>query len=333
MRGLSLARAAAERGIATRVLSNSPFLPSLRGDHVQRLIALDPRVEILSFAATLSRESLVAAILPELRSCRANDVLVVDAFPRGIAGELATELASIPSLKVFVHRDLNPEYVRQANLDRVLVEYQLILLAGEAGPLAKSAHVRTAPWMICESGELMTRLVARKTLGITEDQDAPLIVVSGSGTASEAVASSRLACRLDQALEGKYLVRFCSLDAQGLRQAGELGCAVWPLMVALPGVDLLIGAGGYHTVYEARNTGTRLIGFPQQRVYDRQAKRLRASERVTNFEEMITECLLPGCESQSVGSSDVTDPNRPADVQYVNGAQQACELILRCCQQ
>jgi hypothetical protein len=46
----------------------------------------------------------------------------------------------------------------------------------------------------------------------------------------------------------------------------------------LPGVDAVIGAGGYHTVHECRATGRPLWARPRARRYDRQSHRLASRE-------------------------------------------------------
>jgi UDP:flavonoid glycosyltransferase YjiC (YdhE family) len=52
----------------------------------------------------------------------------------------------------------------------------------------------------------------------------------------------------------------------------------WPLVELLRGVDVLVGAGGYHTVQEARAAGVPLVALPQRRLYDRQERRLHEHE-------------------------------------------------------
>jgi hypothetical protein len=67
---------------------------------------------------------------------------------------------------------------------------------------------------------------------------------------------------------------------------------LWPALAVLPGVDVLVGAGGYNTVQEARATGTPFVALVRSRLYDRQALRLRAEERAGSVEELLERAVL-----------------------------------------
>ncbi|MFP2900405.1 hypothetical protein ACLEQD_29190, partial [Corallococcus sp. 4LFB] len=64
------------------------------------------------------------------------------------------------------------------------------------------------------------------------------------------------------------------------------GLVLWPALAVLRGVDVLVGAGGYNTVQEARATGTPLVAWARPRLYDRQALRLTEAERVGDAAEL-----------------------------------------------
>lgn len=320
-RALSLARQAARKGIRSRILCNSPFLPALLGGRCRPLLLLDPLIEFVCVDSQLGREALTATSLREVLRTQAQDVLIVDTFPRGIGGELAEILSSIQASKVFVHRDLSPEYVRQANLQAVLSQFDLIIVPGEDAPLEALAHHRTEPWMICDAGEVLPRHEARCQFGVTQEELMPLILVSGSGSPQEALDSARFARRLKREVGQLATVRFASLDSIAMAEAGEIGCSLWPLLMTLAGVDLLIGAGGYHTVYEARRMQCPLLAIPRRRMYDRQSRRLIPSERVENFDQLLRKVL-----------SQIADwPNLPvrSSINYLNGSAESVELILR----
>src|ERR1700753_818341 len=80
-RALALARVAP---VAVRIASNSPYV---------RLIP----------------DQSLFAPLAALANC---GVLIVDTFPRGIVGELAPCLSQTQAKKIFIARDIDPEYVQ-----------------------------------------------------------------------------------------------------------------------------------------------------------------------------------------------------------------------------
>jgi hypothetical protein len=318
-RALSLARVAARHGIGSRILSNSPFLTGLLNPRVQHVVRLDPLIEIVPFSSALDRDELSRSSLAELSRLRTDNALIVDTFPRGLAGELADVLPDIPAFKVLVHRDLNPAYVRQMQLEQVVGNFDLVIVPGEDAPLEEFAHLRTDAWMICEREELLTRRDARLALGVAGGDDRPLAVVVGSGRTEEALSAARLAEKLASELAHRACVRFASLDEAALSAAGPIGRSVWPLLALLPGVDLLIGAGGYHTVYEARATQTPLLGLAQPRVYDRQSKRLSAAEIVGDEAEILSRASRI-CDGDFNGSEG-------RSIDYRNGALDAFSQI------
>lgn len=324
-RAISLARQAASHGIATRILTNSAtrvplaWEPSRNCERVTTLIALDPKIEIIQIPATFDRERISEISRRELSSCRAQDVLVVDSFPCGIAGELREILCNIPAHKVFVHRDITPEYIRWGMLQDFVSHYNLVISPGETGAMEHLVHARTNPWLVCNADELVPHESARKALGVDENSGLPVIVVSGCGTSDESLEMAKFALSLHRDFGSSCHVRLASLDERTVREAGELGVSLWPLLMILTGVDLLIGAGGYHTVYESRITQTPLFAVPQDRLYDRQSHRLRSTERAKNYEE--TRKRIAGFLVQFSRSKT------ELSLSYTNGASEAFQII------
>jgi len=262
VRGLALARAAVRTGVDVRLLTNSPFagLVPLADELDSESVVIDADAE---------RDEVAARVRAELDH-RDFDLLVVDTFPRGLAGELAG--LDIGTPRALVHRDLSPTYVEQFDLRAVVRTYDLVLLPGERGPLADDSAVETAPWLIRDADELASPEDARTELGVTDES--PLVCVVASGKAEEIAAAEERVRQLAEHLGNRAHVRFLSVLKIG-------SCPpFWPLIRLLPGVDLLVGSGGYNTVYEARATGTPLLAIPQQRLYDRQDQRLRAEESI-----------------------------------------------------
>ena len=325
IRAISLARQAARHGIATRILTNSPcrFLcrlaPIQDRERVRSLIRLDPKIEIIVIPATYDREQISEIIGREISACRVQDVLIVDSFPSGLGGELRDRLRDISGYKVFIHRDLKPEYIRWGHLEEVVSLYNLVISPGESGPLDHLVHARTNPWLICESEELVPRAKARKMFGMDENNRLPLIVVSGCGTSDESFDMARCAFRLHREFGKACQVRMASLDENAVCEAGELGVSLWPLFAVLPGVDLLVGAAGYHTVYETRVTQTPLFAIPRNRLYDRQSHRILDTERVVSDAE-LTDKIGKFLMQYRVSKTEFPPP-------YHNGAAEAFEII------
>ena len=325
-RAISLARQAARHRIATRILTNSPsrFLRALEAEKNREnftcLIPLDPKIEIVRIPSTYDREQVSVICQRELAACDMQDVLIVDSFPCGIAGELRETLQDLSAHKVFIHRDLNPEYIRWGQLEDFVCQYNLVISPGEAGPLDHLVRARSNPWLVCDANESAPRAIARRMFGVAENSHIPLIVVSGCGTSDESLEMARFALRLHSEFGTSCHVRMTSLDEAAVREAGDIGVSLWPLLAVLPGVDLIVGAGGYHTVYESRVTQTPLFGIPQTRLYDRQSRRLLATERAANHDD-LTKKIAGFVLQFRVSKAEMPQP-------YANGASEAFEIIV-----
>ena len=292
------------------ILTNSPFvgmIPVARelGDGLQ-LIQLDRH---------FSREEVTSEVCRELKT-QSFDVLIVDTFPRGLAGELPEILASLTCPKALIHRDLNPDYVRQYGVEAVAENYDLILVPGESAAFDAMPHaVTTEPWLIRDCDQLRSVAEARDTLGVM-DQSMPVIVVVGSGTEAEIQEMERLAAELVSKFGSFSQVRFVApslWDVPGDR------LSIWPLLEVMPGISILIGSGGYNTVNEARATGTHFIGIARERLYDRQERRLLKLGRVNRVADVadhLSAVLADGIESVK----------RPT---YINGVHQAVLSIIQ----
>lgn len=285
-RSLAISRAVVRAGHEVRVLANSAdaelLLSAARKDSCSNLATAAASFDLLSSQLTVeqTRRQALAWLANEW------DGLLVDTFPRGLGGELADFVTKEERPLFLVHRDLNPRYVTSRDLRSIATAYERILLPGESGPLSDLANaVPTEPWLICDAGDLHDRVVARAAFRAPE-QDRPVIVVVGSGRAEEVSDAVTIASRLREALGDTAYVRFASLETAPGKLA-DITVRLWPLMRYLRGVDVLIGAGGYNTVNEARATKTRLFAIPRGRLYDRQDQRLTDEERTSTVEELI----------------------------------------------
>lgn len=286
-RAAALARAAAPRH-AVRIFANSPYAGLVR----ERL----PGVEIIT---------------GELRAADA-DRFLVDAFPRGLGGELPPLLAGTDRPRIFIHRDLNPQYVESRNL-RPFVEahYDLVIQPGAAEDAPLSGLPRaavTAPWLIRSAHELPSPEAARALLGV---DSRPCALVCASGNQDELAWYERAAAALTAALP-HAAVRLVSAEGAGLRY--------WPAMDLLPAADVVVGGAGYNTVNECAACGAPLVARAWPRLYDRQRRRAAAHANVT---------LVETPEEAAAAARCLLEKPRPHALAYVNGAVEAVALIER----
>jgi len=312
VRSLGLARAAARHGHDVTLLANTDYA---RLVPVREELGL--RGTFCEIPATFDRGQVTEFVQRMLLDQRF-DVLVVDTFPRGLAGELADLLPTLSAKKVLVHRDLSPRYVEHADLTRFVDHYDLLLLPGELGPLADHKRAqRTAPWLIRDFDELMDQPTARQRLQ-ADSTDLPVIAVIAAGFPAETLAMQELAQRLTRAIEGRAIVRLVSLTPP-VDKSSFRTLALWSSLEAIRGIDLLIGAGGYNTVWEARSTQTPLIAIGRERLYDRQSVRLASLERVADESEAFSRAMTWAAQN--------TGRPREAVSPYENGTHLAVGLI------
>ncbi|HEX8822556.1 MAG TPA: hypothetical protein VF794_21700 [Archangium sp.] len=312
-RAVALGRAARQRGHQVEVVTNSAFAAGLALEAELgegRVHRLGPELD--KHAVRAAFERLLAQAGP--------DVLVVDTFPRGLGGELAPLLPELKIRKVLVHRDLHPDYVERFGLARFVEAYDRLIVPGEPAPLAHHPRaVSTPPWLVREAGELLDVTSARQELRVSETS-APVVAVLACGQPEEVEEYVGLAAMLQRELGTRAAVRLLAPCALASVPAPVTWLRPWPALALMRGIDVLVGAGGYNTVQEARATGTPLVAFARPRLYDRQALRLHSSERVSTFEEALAHV------SALLSSRAGTHREEVAPA-YVNGAQEAVRLI------
>ncbi|AKF84270.1 hypothetical protein MFUL124B02_41485 [Myxococcus fulvus 124B02] len=323
-RASGLARNAARKGHHVTLVTNSPFAPDVPLEAV-----LGPEVHVHRLSPELGKAAMRETVDCLLEGVRP-DLLVVDTFPRGLVGELAPLLPSLRMGKVLVHRDLNPTYVARFDIAAAVEDFHLLLVPGEDAPFAGHPRaVRTEPWLLLGREEWLGREEARERLGVAPDDTRPLVAVMGSGNALEVEEAGLIAARLQERLGALAPVRWLAPPGPWLsekaprkknvvRDGAPRPLRVWPALAVMSGVDVLVGAGGYNTVQEARVTGTPLVALARERRYDRQAVRLRPGELARTPEELVERAV------ELVGSRPRRDP--PS---YANGARDAVALIER----
>jgi hypothetical protein len=284
-RAAALARAIGPAA-RVRILANSPYL--------QIVQAAMPELEI---EAVSTREGAAARIAGE-----APDVLVVDTFPRGLAGELASLLPSLRALKVLIHRDVKPEYVSWTGLRTfVSAHYDCVICPGERGPLTDLTQAFfTSPWLL------------RPPVEVEPGVD---VVVCAGGNAGEMPWYGEVAALLAREVDLRCLAPELPPGCPP-----ELWIRYWPSIDWIASAGAVVGGAGYNTVNECSALAVPLIARPWLRKYDRQ--RLRA-EHCPNA--TIVETPDEGARA---ALDALARPRIPRPV-FANGANAAAEWILQ----
>ncbi len=140
--------------------------------------------------------------------------MIVDCFPRGLAGELAELLNGLdPGTKrVLVARDVNPDYVEKFDLlNFARKNYEVILNPGEAEQSSFSkicTHV-TAPWVVRRDEEILVlrqTYLSERTPGVTE------VLVTCAGKPEETEAFAALANIIDSSFKEVSVNRLFATD-------------------------------------------------------------------------------------------------------------------------
>jgi len=203
--------------------------------------------------------------------------VVVDTFPAGVNGELERiGLLDIP------HRAL---------IKRSIVDYPIAENDWPAYSLEINVETRATSVLIREYDELLQRSCARKQLGL-EGGAGRLALVAHVGYPGEMERFRSALEGVDDWLEQRnWQLRYVT---------PHRGAFPWPLMELFAGVDILIGAGGYHTVHEAAATGTASIHVPLERRFDSQQSRIRTHadewHRSSTFESLASDLKAMICE-------------------------------------
>lgn len=310
-RSLALGRQLRRRGCGpVTILTNSPQADRCTSEGLEARCLPDWGMSSSALA------DWVQQALEEESPC----LLIVDAFPRGLLGELPELLASRSCPAVLVLRRLRESYVRQYGLpafirthyNRVLwVEKGVGEWVAELGPLAQEVP----PILIRSAGELLPPEEARKRLRCPEEGR----VVLGVG-AGDAVQVQRFL-----GLLLKAWTRSGRWGHLRLATARPLPPGPWdpfliqyyPLLELFRGVSLVVGACGYHLFHETQAAGVPALFLPQTRLYDDQFARAAQAPVVHNPQQL--ERLL--CQARSL------PPDRPEPA-FINGAEIAAEAIV-----
>ncbi len=310
-RALSLGRIAAKyRKI--RIITNSPYAQKV--NHEGCLVHWIPDDARFSTTCLKVREIILNTNY---------DCLIVDTFPRGLGGELADILPQLHSIpRILIHRDINPNYIIAKNLRNfVAANFQAVIIPGEGTDLglADLPNVQhTAPWLIRNAEELPEKNTTRTSHILKVDKSVKILLVCAAGQKSELDIFSQITLRLHQ--------EFPECAVRILAAHPPVNCpqSLWishhPGIECLAAADIVIGGGGYNTVYECTAVGVPLVALAFERLYDRQAKRARQGYYVQDMEQAIATVRI-------LLNQGNTAKNQSAPA-YVNGAVQAMHYIM-----
>lgn len=324
-RALALARiAVGDRDI--KILTNSSYLTYIDRELLAPGIFLESISPEIDFIDTCIQ--IRSVLNPADYNC-----LIVDTFPRGLGGEIATLLPQLQKIpRILIHRDIQPYYVEEKKLSEFVSKYyNRIIIPGEGldlplvnYPLAQ----HTNPWLIRSADELPDRETARLMLGVNpEEKETKIVVVLASGRGEELSFYGRLTQILADSFESA-IVR-CISAVKPMDCDDSLWMFHWPAIECLVAADVVVGGGGYNTVYECLALGLPLVAFPFKRLYDRQGlrvQRVRKNYDKKGGEKMV---LVESVESAiaaihrllSLNKSDENPPN------FINGAMSAVKAI------
>lgn len=314
-RTLSLGRVAATRRV--RILTNSPYWLKMR----ELPSNFNGEVDWIAAETADIRGQIRDKLLGDRYSC-----LIVDTFPRGLGGELVEVLSRRSDFKrVLIHRDLNPDYVRRYDLiSFVAAHFDLILIPGEGEnlPFANLPQVRyTEPWLSRNSWELPDRATVRTELGLPPKTANKTVLILASGREEELNFYGEVTVRL---AEKKNLDVRCISAIQPPNCPPELWRFHYPAFEYLVAADLVVGSGGYNTVYECQALGIPLVSRPFRRLYDRQLQRLN---RIVGDPHRSPTIIVGDADMAVEAVADLLPLALPQNLRYENGAIAAVEAI------
>ncbi|HEX2951992.1 MAG TPA: hypothetical protein VHV83_20860 [Armatimonadota bacterium] len=236
--------------------------------------------------------------------------VIVDVFADGIIGDLSSILPTLPCPKVLITRHVRASH--QQNRARAAACYDLIIMTEDVTPFAQVRSCSCEPILIRSAGELFTREAAREVLGV--DDDAPIVLAVSTGSVAWEDDFFRLLQKIRQRKHLRAHLRVASPRAS----ATEYAVTHYPIVELFPGVDVVVGAGGYNLFHEVLASGVQGIFLPQHRRIDDQTWRTQGARVAQSPEELAM--LL----EQAVHATPTIPRELPC---YANGAETAAREI------
>ncbi len=256
--------------------------------------------------------SALAALISALLSSLKPKALVVDAFPAGILGELASLLGQTEPVKLAVVRRLRAEWVERWNLTELVPRAYHRVLYVEPGselpglePLPSARRV--PPVLVREPDEVLSRKEARRILDIPDETLAVAAVVSELTPAAQGLLSAA-ARAAERATAGAAWFRVVS--PQPVARFAEQRLEHFPLMEWMRAFDVVVGGSGYHLCHETDALGVPAVLVPQVRRYDDQFARA-AGRRVASSPEALEQEICRIARERRSDSAE-NPPGRPS---------------------
>ena len=144
------------------------------------------------------------------------------------------------------------------------------------------------------------------------------ILVCAAGKISELDIFSQITLRLQQDFP-ECAVRILSPTCP-VNCPPSLWVSHHPGIECFAAADIVIGGGGYNTVYECASVGVPLVAFAFPRLYDRQEKRANQSYYVSNTAQAIA--------TVRILLNQLKTAKKPSASTYINGAVPAVQQIM-----
>lgn len=265
IRGCSLARAINESsGIKPIVLTTPGFAKLFKNDAYDIKVIPSPsnpseyRIKILKILKRLN---------PKL--------LVVDALPMGLMGEMRDYLPSYTGKAILIARMLRKDYRKiMAVDDFVRANYDAVLRCENLPEnfLRHPHSYSVSPILAMNPKDMLSKDEARKQMGISKKDFLVMIVGSDTAERTDAFFES-IAMVLAKIKSNKVTLRFASPYGKPLPSA--IHTSYFPLMKLMRGADLVIGNAGYHLYHECCASAVNALLFPRPRLYDDQEARVK----------------------------------------------------------
>ncbi len=282
MRTLAIARAIArrapERGVEVRsLLATTSEADSLFGEESIATIRLPaPASARRAGFSDQERRHLVRGTVDGVFSAFRPDLLVVDTFPSGPHGELATIGGARRAL---VRRSVPKERAADPVLSDGLERYDIAIVADD--PFRDVADVglpitnvvRVPPITLTEPREAMSREDARADLGLPMSGRV-ILVGSGGGGDDEAVKLARAIAETIADLDRSITVAIAIGPLARTSKDGPIRELRRPVLAPFfAAFDGAIAPAGYNTAHELAKAGIPTALFAQPRPFDDQAGR------------------------------------------------------------
>jgi predicted glycosyltransferase len=268
------------------------------------------------------------------------DVLVVDTFPTGSYDELLPILGQEDVTKVFIFREQRSEYASQIPYDRLLLNFDLMLVPHPEGffeipfELPPGLPVAWAGDIIFgERDELLSRSAARERLGLGADDTVVYTAAGGGGDPDSVRTLEMIVETVRQLPDVQIVVGAGPLSREPGRSEDDLlWTSHFPISRLFRGFDFAISSSGYNTVNELLYFGLPAILYPQVRGADDQLA--RAQRAADEGCALAIDQLTPAKLTEAL--ERIADPavrsalsERARARVATNGARKAAESILK----